>query len=376
MPGTHIRGKRLMRILRNYILKDFFSTFLFALLSLSMVMLLGNMMKISDMVIRKGVSVADALKIFSFFIPYLLGFTLPLSFLLGILLSMGRLVTDNEIVAIRVAGISLLRILRIFMIIGIVGSLFLLLLNDRVIPDYHYKYHAQLKNTFSQNVSALIEPGIFLEHFDNYVLYVSDKEGNKLKNVYIWEVDDQDEKSKLVFARRGEFVVENDLMKMKLEDGFRDEVNLGNRDEFFQMEFKMFFMDIPIQERTPVKVKKKPADMHLTEIAGKIRTLRLKGIWPPPVELTKELHERISFSFSILTFILLGFGASLVVRHREKSINFGIAVIIAGMYYLLFILGETLVESHTISPALGMWMPNIAVGLLGAYLIYRHAYRR
>ena len=73
-----------MRILRNYILKDFFSAFIFSMLSLSMVMLLGNLMKISDMVIRKGVHIVDALKIFSFFLPYLLGFTIPLSFLLGI----------------------------------------------------------------------------------------------------------------------------------------------------------------------------------------------------------------------------------------------------------------------------------------------------
>ncbi|MDP8290451.1 MAG: LptF/LptG family permease [Candidatus Susulua stagnicola] len=100
-----------MKILRNYIIKDFLSVFIFSFLILSMVMLMGNLMKISDMIVRKGIGIIDAFKILSFFIPYLLGFTIPLAFLMGVLLVMGRLIADNEIIAIRVAGISLFKIL-------------------------------------------------------------------------------------------------------------------------------------------------------------------------------------------------------------------------------------------------------------------------
>ena len=123
-----------MKILRNYILGDFFSSFLFSLFSITLVMVIGNLIKISDMVIRRGVSITDAVKIFCFFMPYLLGFTIPLSILLGVLLSLGRLVADNEIIAINVAGISLAHILKIFLIVGFIFSLFLIILNNNILP--------------------------------------------------------------------------------------------------------------------------------------------------------------------------------------------------------------------------------------------------
>ena len=358
-----------MKILRNYIIKDFLSVFIFSFLILSMVMLMGNLMKISDMVVRKGIGIIDAFKILSFFIPYLLGFTIPLAFLMGVLLVMGRLIADNEIIAIRVAGISLFKILNIFLVLGFIFSLFLFILNDRVIPDFHYRYRSEIKNIYFKNVSALIEPGVFSEHFENYILYVADKNGNKLKNVFIYEIDDKQKTTKVTFAKKGEFIVEGDILKIKLEEGFRDETVSKEKMELYRLNFKVFFMDIPIQKREKVQVNKKSSDMRLSELRKKIALIDAP-------ELKGEFHKRISFSFSCLAFIILGFGISLAVKHREKSINFGIAFLTAGFYYLLFILGEALLEYRYIPPALGMWLPNIIVVSIGGYLIFKYAYSR
>jgi len=363
-----------IKILRNYILKDFFSVFIFSFLLLSMVMLMGNMVQISDMVVRKGVSFFDAAKIFLFFIPYLLGFTIPLSFLLGLLLVMGRLITDNEIVAIRVAGISLVEILNIFLILGVVFSLFLFILNNRIIPNFHYRYRSQIKNIYFKNVSALIEPGMFLEDFQNYILYVSDKKENKLKNIFIYEIGEKNKTNKVTFAEQGEFIVEDDILKIKLEDGFRDETTSGDKPELYRLNFKVFFMDIPIEKKEKVKVDKKPKDMSLDELRKKIAYLKKVGV--SPFKLKEELHKRISFSFSVISFVILGFGVALTVKHREKSINFGIAFLAAGIYYLLFVLGETLIEYRFIAPSLGMWLPNIIVITIGGYLFLKNAYFR
>ncbi len=363
-----------MKILRTHIIKDFVSVSIFSLLILSMVMFMGNLMKISDMVIRKGVNAIDALKIFSFFVPYLLGFTIPLSFLLGVLLVMGRLIADNEITAIRVAGISLFRILNIFLIIGAMFSLLLFILNDQFIPDFHYRYRSQMKNIYSKNISAFIEPGIFLDHFENYILYVTDKNGNKLKNVYIYELDEKQGSTKTIFAKEGEFVIENDILTIKLEDGFRDETVAKNKTELYRLNFKVFFMDIPIQKKEQVSINKKPSDMRLKELRKKIKHLKKLNV--DPTELQAEFHKRISFSFSVITFVILGFGISLVVKHREKSINFVIAFVAAISYYLLFILGETLIDYRLISPFLGMWLPNLIIGSIGGFLLLKNAHFR
>lgn len=315
----------------------------------------------------------DALKIFSLFIPYLLGFTIPLSFLLGILLSIGRLVADNEIVAIKVAGISFMRIFFSFLILGFITSLFLFILNDKIIPFFHYRYRTYIKNIYAKNISALLEPGVFLENFGNYIIYISDKKGQYLKNIFIYTVGKNEGHSRVTFAKRGEFIVDGNILKIKLEDGFRDEVGKKNN-EIFRLNFKIFFMDIPIEEKQKEVIEKKAADMPLAEIREKISRLRKKGI--NPIELEEEFHKRISFSFSVLVFMILGFGIALKVKHKEKTINFGIAFLSAGAYYLLFIAVQTLIEYHKFSPFIGMWLPNIIVTIVGLIFFFNNAYLR
>ncbi len=362
-----------MKIIRNYILKDFFSVFLFSFLILSTVLLMGKLIDVSDMIVRKGIHIKDAFTLLSFAFPPLMRYTLPLAFFMGVLLSMGRLIADNEIIAMRVAGVSTFKILHIFLIVGLIFALFLFILNDKVIPELNYRYHS-VKKILMKNISAFIEPGVFLEHFDNHVIYVSDKQENKLKNVIIYMLDEQDKKATtMIVAKQGEFIVEKDLLKMRLEDVYYHDIDSsGKRD--IRGNFKVFFKDIPIEKQQKVKVDKKPSDMRIEELLAKINQFKERGI--ETADFETEFHERINLSLSIFAFAILGFGISLVIRHREKSINFLIAFLGALTYYLLLILGKTLIERQIVTPFIGIWMSNFIVIILGSLFIYKHAHSR
>ncbi|MCM8786649.1 MAG: LptF/LptG family permease [Candidatus Omnitrophica bacterium] len=360
-----------MKILRTYILKDFISTFIFSILMLTGIILTGNLIKVVDMVVRKGVFIIDAIRLLAIFVPFTLRFTIPLSFLLGILLTIGRLISDNEIIAIKMAGISIFKILNIFLILGIIFSLLLFILNDKFIPGFQYKYRKIIKGIYSKNLSALIEPGVFLDDFKNYILYVSDKDQYNLKNIFIYETGEE-AISKVTFAKKGRFIVEKNILKMELEDGFRDEVKSDNKKELYRMNFRKFFMEIPIEEKKANSIRQKPCDMSLEEIKLRIGYFRKKGL--EPLDLIFEYYQRINYSFSVITFILLGFGASLKIRHREKTINFGIAFLLAGLYYLISILSQTLVHYHLISPLIGSSLANMVFGFIGVYFIWKNAY--
>lgn len=366
-----------MRILRNYILKDFLVVSLFAFLIASLVMLMGNMVQITDLIIRKGVNFFDAIKIFLYHAPVLLQYIIPLSFLFGVLLVMGRLISDNELIAIRVAGISLVKILNVFLIVGVIFALLLFLLNDKVIPDYHYRYMIGRKTFLFRNVSSLIEPGVFLDNFENYILYVSDKYSeNKLKNIFIYELNNEQETNQVTFAKRGEFIREGNILKIKLEDGFRDETAGSN--QIYRLNFKVFFMDLPIEQKHQTEVLKKPSDMSIKELQEKMNYLKNIGVNSPyePFELAKEFNKRLSLSFSVIVFIVLGFGTSLLVKHREKTINLFIAAIGTGVYYLLDFLGNIFIENRLIPVWLGVWLANIVIMAIGGFFIVKYANSR
>ena len=94
-----------MKILRNYFLREFISPLFMALGVLTFVMILGNLIKIAELVINKGVDIINVSKLFIYMIPFLLTYTLPIATLTAVLLSLGRLSSDNEIVAIRASGV-------------------------------------------------------------------------------------------------------------------------------------------------------------------------------------------------------------------------------------------------------------------------------
>jgi lipopolysaccharide export system permease protein len=84
-----------------------------------------------------------------------------------------------------------------------------------------------------------------------------------------------------------------------------------------------------------------------------------------------EINEKISLAFSSFVFILLGLPLAVITRRREKSINFGIAFIIIGSYYLMLLGLEALSMQGYLDPTLALWFPNILFGAIGAYLTYR-----
>ncbi|MDD5238608.1 MAG: LptF/LptG family permease, partial [Candidatus Omnitrophica bacterium] len=149
-----------MRILRNYFLREFIMPLFLSLGILTFVMILGNLIKIADLVINKGVDIFSVSKIFLFMMPALIKYTLPISALAAVLLSLGRLSSDNEIVAIKASGINIFTLILPLLIVGIILSLILVIFNDRVIPYAHFASRKTLIEVGIKNPTAALEEGV------------------------------------------------------------------------------------------------------------------------------------------------------------------------------------------------------------------------
>ncbi len=351
-----------MRLIRNYFLKEFFVNFILSFLSITFVMLLGNLIKMSDLIIRKGIDAGSAFKMFLFMVPYLMGFVIPLSILLGCLLTVGRIASDNEMVAIKAGGIAVHNILFALLTVGLIFSLILVIINDKVIPKAHYESRKIIKQIGKSNPLAFIEPGVFIDNFSDFILFTQDVQGNVLKKVFIYQLGSK-ESNNLIYADSGEFVVDRNFLNIKLSNGFIEGPQMK-----YRINFQTHFMHIPL-EANKSSVSRKPVDMSLKELADSIKKFEKKNINPLPLQV--EFHKKISFSFSALVFVLLGFGLGAKVKHRGKSINFGICFLAALFYYLFSMLGETLAFKEILPVILSMWLGNIIFALIGGYFSYR-----
>jgi lipopolysaccharide export system permease protein len=361
-----------MRILRTYFLKEFLAPLFLALGVLTFVMILGNLIQIAEMVINKGVDIYSVSKLFLFMIPALLTYTLPIAVLVAVLLSLGRLSGDNEIVAMRASGINMLNLIIPLLIIGIIFSLLLVIFNDRVVPYAHFAARKTLIEVGIKNPTAALEPGVFIDSFKGYILFIYRIENNKLINVRIYEPRGEGKPPRTIVARKGEFIAipEKNMIKLKLIEGTSDEPDPKNPTNFYKLNFKTYFMNLSLSEiQDKGKIEKKPKDMTIQELTNEIHKLKNERVDPAP--LITEINKKISLAFSCLVFILIGAPLAIITRRREKSINFGIAFLIVGVYYILLMAAQGLSLQGYADPKIAMWLPNIILGSIGAFLTYR-----
>lgn len=361
-----------MRILRTYFLKEFIGPLFLGLGVLTFVMILGNLIKITDLVINKGVDIISVSKLFLLMVPALIKYTLPIASLSAVLLSIGRLSNDNEIVAIKTSGINLISLMLPLLFVGLILSLILVIFNDRVIPYAHYALRKTLVEMGIKNPTAALEPGVFINSFEKYTLFIYQIEENKLINVRIYEPQGENKPTRTIIAKKGEFISipEKKIIKLKLVDGTSDEPDPNNPLNFYKINFKNYFMTLNLNRaENKERVEKKPKDMTIPELNAEISRLRKGGIDPAP--LITEINEKIALAFSCFMFILLGIPMAVITRRREKSINFSIAFLIVGIYYLLLIGSEALSLQGALNPQIAMWLPNIIFGAGGAILLYR-----
>jgi len=173
-------------------------------------------------------------------------------------------------------------------------------------------------------------------------------------------------------AKRGEFISipEQKLVKLKLIDGTSDEPDPENPLNFYKLNFKTYFMTLNLANaQKKGEIDKKPKDMTIKELETEIARLKSEKIDTSPLET--EIQSKISLAFSCLVFILLGTPLAIITRRREKSINFGIAFLIVGIFYLMLMGAEALSLQGILPSAVAMWLPNIILSIIGGYLTYR-----
>ena len=356
-----------MKVIRNHILRESIIPFLLSLGVLTCIFLLGNLLQLANLIINKGVAPSSIGKVFLLYIPVLLGYTLPIACLVSVIMTFSRMSVDNEIVALRSSGMHLSKILFPLIFVGLIMSLISIILNERIIPYAHYEQKKLLKNLSVNNPTALLEAGVFIHSFNEDIIFIHKIEGNQLYNITIYQPQPNGP-TRTIIARRGEFtpVPGKDQIKLKLIEGTSDEPNLEKPDNFFKLNFQNYFMTLDFSNAQK-EVVKKPRGMTLKELRtemGNLKNFKIDDI----SRLETEYYRKITWSFSPLVFILLGFPIAVITHRREKSANIVLAIICAVSYYLLSLGCEALSIQKVTSPLIAMWVPNITLTLAACIL--------
>ncbi|OIO78902.1 MAG: hypothetical protein COW11_05890 [Candidatus Omnitrophica bacterium CG12_big_fil_rev_8_21_14_0_65_43_15] len=361
-----------MKILRSYIMNELLGAFFISLAVFTFVLVMGNIVKLAEMVIAKGVDLIYVVKLFAYLTPYLLSFSVPMSILTATLLCFGRLSSDNEIIAMRASGVSLYKMSFPVIIIGLALSLGLFWINDKILPNAHYQSRRALAEIGIKKPTAFLESGTFIKNFKDYIIFIYNIKGNKLNGIRIYQPQ-KDRPVRTIIAKSGEFnvVPEKQVLKLRLYNGSSDEPDFDNPARFYKLNFKVYEVSLNLKDYMP-KIDKKPKDMTIAEIKQEIIKLKSSNI-EDLNSLKVEMYKKMSLAFSALVFVIIGVPLGITTKRSEKSVGFGISLGVIILYYLLSVGFEGASLKGNMPAAVAMWLPNLILFLSGIFLICRSA---
>lgn len=368
-----------MRILRGYVLRELLAPFLLSLLFFTFIFLVGNLVKLADLLINRGVSLFDILKILLLLIPKLLSFTLPTSVLTAILLVFGGFAQNNEITAIRASGISLFSVMLPVLLVCFLFSLASLVVNDQIQSRAQFAYRQAVKDLLLKRPMAYLEAGKFIKDFQDYIILTQRIEGNRLHEITIYQPQGDDKSTRTIIAEWGEIITSKDdkTLRLKLYNGTSDEPNPDDPGVFYKLNFKTFELPpIHLGKEDPKKMEKKVKDMSLDEIVYKLKAdEEVKSNRDLRREYKTEFHKKISFSFAPFVFAMVGLPLAVITRRGEAVVSFSLSIGIVALYYVLFVWSRSMAMESYLPPVVAVWLPNVLIAGAGAYLMKRYVFR-
>lgn len=313
-------------------------------------------------------------------ILYVINYALPLGFLTAILLVLGRLSAQREIIAMKASGISVYRIAMPILVLGLIGACISVFINAYYAPYAKTTYIQNLRKVLEEDPLQYIRERTFIKDFPGYIIYIEKKDKNELQDAWLWEVDSDGAVKSFIKAKRGRLgfdsITKDALLTLYQGTGeMRDPKDLDNFQNasipvitYDEVSLRLPFGEIFDQKKSQTK---KLAMMTLFELLQyKEKYSDSKASKQSEIaKINTEIQRKLSTAFSVLALVLIAVPLGIKASRSETYANLGIAVILALIYYGMIIFVTGFDDIPNLRPDILIWIPNIVFMILGLYLL-------
>lgn len=373
-----------MKTLHGYLTRQVLVSLGMSVLVFTFILLLGNLLReILTLLVNQQASLFLVLKAVGLLIPYVWVFALPMGLLTATLLTMGRFSADQELTAIRANGISLLSFITPVLLLSVAMSLLCALFNLELGPRCRTAYKQMIYEITSEKAMALLPENVFIREFPPYIVYIGEKDGDTLRNVFIYKINEEKQLQESIRAARGELEMtpEEQAISITLFDAWVVTETGGGTGQPRPVWLEQTpSIKLGTKGAIPQKRRVKLGDMTLLQLLEEKQDLE-STVHRPMKKKSQELrlttpidvqiHSQISFSFACIGFTLIGIPLGIRAHRRETMAGAAIAILLVLLYYSFIILGQSLESKPELAPQFIVWIPNFLFQLIGGWLIFR-----
>jgi lipopolysaccharide export system permease protein len=306
------------------------------------------------------------LKVFAHLLPSFLVLTLPIAGIIASITAFGRLSLDKELVAMRAAGLSLLRLARPVMLFALLVCGMTLWLAQWGQPWSSINLKKVALSLLRDQLVLALERGSFTEPIPGMTIYVSDKEEQATGGIFISDERNVSE-PRVIVAQDYRVLIDSasDQVALRLKDGVihskPDEI-----DEYQLASFSSYDLKLSLNQSGYAPSEERPSYEQLMA--------RLKDSqWRDPWALRRltEYYKDMAFPTASLILCMLGLPVGIVSKRSGRIGGFAVGVLVVIAYYVMNVACEFLVTATAIPPFAGAWLPNGVFFVITLVSFYR-----
>ena len=397
-----------MKILTRYILKEMLGPTTLGFAFYTFIILMKNLFDVAGMVIRRSLPASTVARLLFLSLPHIIVLTVPMSLLFGILIAVGRLSSDSEIIAMRASGISARTIYRPVFFFSFVVFLLNLYLMNVVLPRGNSELGSLQAEIYTSGIERELRPRVFYDEYENLMIYVNDVDprNGRWKGVFVADSRTDDSKEppltpqgvtnshpdvsnapfsaqmrgvqRIITSETGNLSIVNpgkqiwlNLQKAESHvwDPRKPEKYDLNRNDIQRM--RLPSRDTAGTLDPSARYIRSFREMNLRELVEQTRMLRNTPDREALAAANVQIHKIFSIPFACLVFGVLGLPLGVTNRRGGKSSGFSLSIGIILVYYVMINNGEHLAVTGRVSPLLAMWAPNAILLGIGIWLLNR-----
>ena len=275
-----------MNTLNKYLFKQSLIPFVLSVGVITTVLFLQFLIRAVDRFLGKGL---DALTIFEYLylnLAWIIALSVPMSLLISSVMTFGRMAQQNEITALKSAGVNLYNIIKPALWFGTFVAIGLCIFNNFILPEMNYNARLLARDIYKKKPELSIEPGYFVDMIPQYTMIVKEMDGKDFKDIKIFSKNQKAEQT-TIYANEGSLSSDGNMITINLINGEIHEIDLSDYDYYRKIRFKTHQITISMDElmlNRTTESSRTDREMRVPQMINEIENNKL---------LIAQIYERI-----------------------------------------------------------------------------------
>jgi LPS export ABC transporter permease LptG len=363
-----------MRLLDRYVIRNFLQAYIYCIAGFISIWLIFDISDNISTLLDERVGLILAVQYYLTQVPQVFIILLPVSLLLALLFSLGRMSRSNEIVSMLTAGVSLPRVLLPLIMLGLVTVGATMALNYELAPHAELARRHFFSDTRGQP-AALIEGQIFRNRTDERTWFIQNfrLRSNEFNTVQVLQQDEHDNIVTNYLANRA--VYYPDTKTWELESA-----KVVHYDAAGNILEEQFYPVLKIEHwsETPFRLSSANVRAEYLSVPELREYLRFNADFPATLLAPFRTHFQYRLALPWTCLVTVWIAAPLGIGYSRRGVLAGVAAAVILVFSMNFLthLFLALGEGDRVSPWIAAWTPNLLFSVIGLYLFYLRASNR